>query len=88
MEPLKTTKNSRPLRLSLFHLEDIFIKCGWDLHVVQDNDFPFDTKYFKLVPRETHRLFNSDDIRTLLYGFGYFNINVDYKEKIIIVYVD
>lgn len=59
---------------------------GWDCHEEKAGDFPYNTKFWVLTPRDGEHK-NSDCVRKFLYACDYTDIDVDYNKKQIIVNV-
>lgn len=74
------------LKLPFKELVEFLDYFGWDCHEEKAGDFPYNTMFWMLTPRDGEHK-NSDCIKKFLYACDYYDIDINYKKQVIFVYV-
>lgn len=72
--------NERPMRLAFSHLESLITALGWHAEPFDDDNFPYNTYYWVVIP-VTDSHINSDEMKKFLYACGYYDLDIDYENK-------
>lgn len=74
------SSNERPLRLAFKELVTLIEALGWFASSVDNKEYPYNTFYWLMCPNSDDHV-NSDEMKKFLYACGYYDIDIDYRQR-------